>query len=284
MDGAGFQPTWWPGGWLLLHYRCGSKKAQWRGVKGVDQLINGSNSMYGGTVTTSSMYISEYVYIIFAIFVPELCDIYTAIFCIYTVTTLVGTWASSKSIIFYCNDAGSVCYCRSWIWQVGKPNNSWVKHEDVTRMLPYIVKWMLSGVLCGYLRFNWIGRIDLWWKDYFPGNQQIPSQGTFEDDIPCPKVGYVSPLESVPENVCSCWQSSKEARPQLSFWQFLCWDVGSCHHCKLKSLGLISHGSGQIIATSHDLTPNGGLVRDHPLISGKARLVKHYNLARWIMI
>ena len=34
--------------------------------------------------------------------------------------------------------------------------------------------------------------------------------------------------------------------------------------------------SGQIIATSHDLTPNGG----SPLISGKSRLVKYYNLAR----
>ena len=42
------------------------------------------------------------------------------------------------------------------------------------------------------------------------------------------------------------------------------------------------HVSGQIIATSHDLTPNGGLVRDHPLISGKPRLVKYNNLARCI--
>ena len=28
------------------------------------------------------------------------------------------------------------------------------------------------------------------------------------------------------------------------------------------------HFSGQIIATSHDLTPNGGLVREIPLIQG----------------
>ena len=42
-----------------------------------------------------------------------------------------------------------------------------------------------------------------------------------------------------------------------------------------------SYKSGQIIATSHDLTPNGGLVREMgPLISGKPRLVKYYNLAR----
>ena len=41
------------------------------------------------------------------------------------------------------------------------------------------------------------------------------------------------------------------------------------------------HQSGQIIATSHDLTSNGGLVsKGNPLISGKSRLVKYYNLAR----
>ena len=28
------------------------------------------------------------------------------------------------------------------------------------------------------------------------------------------------------------------------------------------------HESGQIIATSHDLTPNGGLVREIPLFQG----------------
>ena len=41
------------------------------------------------------------------------------------------------------------------------------------------------------------------------------------------------------------------------------------------------HESGQILMTSHHLTPNGGLVREMgPLISGKSRLVKYYNLAR----
>ena len=30
----------------------------------------------------------------------------------------------------------------------------------------------------------------------------------------------------------------------------------------------INHLSGQIIATSHDLTPNGGLVREIPLFQG----------------
>ena len=40
--------------------------------------------------------------------------------------------------------------------------------------------------------------------------------------------------------------------------------------------------SGQIIATSNDLTPNGGLViKGIPFISGKSRLVKYYNLPRY---
>ena len=36
--------------------------------------------------------------------------------------------------------------------------------------------------------------------------------------------------------------------------------------------------SGQIIATSHDLTPNGGDCKGNPLISGKSRLVKYYSI------
>ena len=35
-----------------------------------------------------------------------------------------------------------------------------------------------------------------------------------------------------------------------------------------KSSFEIIHPSGQIIATSHDLTPNGGLVREIPLFQG----------------
>ena len=34
---------------------------------------------------------------------------------------------------------------------------------------------------------------------------------------------------------------------------------------------LCVHISGQIIATSHDLTPNGGLVREIPLFQGNLR-------------
>ena len=61
---------------------------------------------------------------------------------------------------------------------------------------------------------------------------------------------------------------SPERGPKLFF------DITTMH-------GLYS--SGQIIATSHDLTPNGGLVREIPLfISGKPRLVKYYNLARFM--
>ena len=41
--------------------------------------------------------------------------------------------------------------------------------------------------------------------------------------------------------------------------------------------------SGQIIATSNDLgPPNGGDCKGNPLISGKSRLVKYYNLTRCI--
>ena len=36
--------------------------------------------------------------------------------------------------------------------------------------------------------------------------------------------------------------------------------------------------AGQIIATSHYLTPNGGLVRETRLFQGKSRLVKYYSV------
>ena len=46
-------------------------------------------------------------------------------------------------------------------------------------------------------------------------------------------------------------------------------------------LDSVVESSDQIIATSHDLTPNGsGLEEKSPAISGKSRLVKYYNLAR----
>ena len=39
--------------------------------------------------------------------------------------------------------------------------------------------------------------------------------------------------------------------------------------------------SGPFITTSAEVTPNGGLVREMgPLISGKSKLVKYYNLTR----
>ena len=50
-----------------------------------------------------------------------------------------------------------------------------------------------------------------------------------------------------------------------------------------KSVLANVHKSGQIIATSHDLTSHGRVVGDpalNGLISGKSRLVKYYNLAR----
>ena len=43
-----------------------------------------------------------------------------------------------------------------------------------------------------------------------------------------------------------------------------------------------AHYSAQIIATSHDLSPQRLAQEGNPLISGKSRLVKDYNLARMI--
>ena len=43
---------------------------------------------------------------------------------------------------------------------------------------------------------------------------------------------------------------------------------GKNTHQLLLKLFLFYHTSGQIIATSHDLTPNGGLVREIPLFQG----------------
>ena len=52
----------------------------------------------------------------------------------------------------------------------------------------------------------------------------------------------------------------------------------TCQKCQKCQMSIMS---GQIIATSHDLSPlNGGDCKGNPLISGKSRLVKYYNLAR----
>ncbi len=48
--------------------------------------------------------------------------------------------------------------------------------------------WRNMCIMCGCLK-----------KTHPAGNQHIPHQGTFEDDFPFPKVGYVSSLES------NCW-------------------------------------------------------------------------------
>ena len=45
-----------------------------------------------------------------------------------------------------------------------------------------------------------------------------------------------------------------------------CWNVESILHPEFSALSTTC--SGQIIATSHDLTPNGGLVREIPLFQG----------------
>ena len=41
--------------------------------------------------------------------------------------------------------------------------------------------------------------------------------------------------------------------------------------------------SGQIVAPSHDLTSKGSRGRGIPLISGKPRLLKYYNLGRLVI-
>ena len=55
-----------------------------------------------------------------------------------------------------------------------------------------------------------------------------------------------------------------------------------CGRCQHKLQVCIERlVAGQITATSHDLTPNGGLVREIPLFQWKSRLVKYSNLTGW---
>ena len=51
-----------------------------------------------------------------------------------------------------------------------------------------------------------------------------------------------------------------------------------------QEITIFSSLNWHTIATSHDLTPNGGFTKGHPLISGKPRLVKYYNLARLLYL
>ena len=50
-----------------------------------------------------------------------------------------------------------------------------------------------------------------------------------------------------------------------------------------KEIWNASDSSGQIIATSHDLTLRWWFSKGNPLISGKSRLVKYCNLARFFL-
>ena len=54
------------------------------------------------------------------------------------------------------------------------------------------------------------------------------------------------------------------------------WSSGKLSDFEIQPFFFKSHVFGQIIATSHDLTPNGGLVRDIPLFQG--------NLGWWNII
>ena len=60
------------------------------------------------------------------------------------------------------------------------------------------------------------------------------------------------------------------------------WTVKSLWCLNFGVIKQIEMCSGQIIATSHDLTPNSGLVREIPLFQGNLGLVKYYNLARCV--
>ena len=56
--------------------------------------------------------------------------------------------------------------------------------------------------------------------------------------------------------------------------------VAWCRFFILKEVFLQTQAFGQTIATSHHLTPNGGLEREVPLFQGNLGLVKYDNLAR----
>ncbi len=60
----------------------------------------------------------------------------------------------------------------------------------------------------------------------------------------------------------------------VTFWSPKRWEVPTNHTSPLKGV----HLSGQIIATSHDLTPNDGLVREIPLFQGN---LGWWNIVIW---
>ncbi len=80
-----------------------------------------------------------------------------------------------------------------------------------------------SSLLEGYMPRNWAffqqwtWKANTWdtqtlsWIRYPAGNQHIPYQGTFEDDVPFPKVGYVSYLEGRCFTYYHhCWRASSD--------------------------------------------------------------------------
>ena len=72
-----------------------------------------------------------------------------------------------------------------------------------------------------------------------------------------------------PKNACVVELNPKMDRRPLSLVAFYNYSmIFSTAPQKFTKRILTTHLSGQIIATSHDLTPNGGLVREIPLFQG----------------
>ena len=70
---------------------------------------------------------------------------------------------------------------------------------------------------------------------------------------------------------CSCRTEGCQAGAALFWW----WKN---HTCQRKNMEHPSIVSGELIATSHDLTPNGGLVREIPLFQGN---LGWWNIITW---
>ena len=89
-------------------------------------------------------------------------------------------------------------------------------------------------------------------------------------DLPYVLVYFLNPLGMGDEWWSLMFHSVSKGPP---------FDLPALAHCAWYcngSIQLFVHLSGQIIATSHDLTPNGGLVREIPLFQG--------NLGWWYII
>ena len=116
--------------------------------------------------------------------------------------------------------------------------------------------------------------------NYPPGNEHIPSITTFEDDCPFPTMGYVSSLEG---NITSSGtfllatytiltHGQHEHHPRIPIQPLPLLEAIRCPPWVDENPTGMSEFSPKF----------GGLVRGNLLLtSGKSRLVKDYNLARF---